>query len=181
MPHIHTDPGQYDHTVTAYIVRVDGDEPRALLHMHKKLGKLMPIGGHVELTETPWESIAHELSEESGYELEDLTILQPRDRVKSLARAVLHPVAVVSNTHNFFDDRPGEHFHSDTAYAFVAETNPTHSVAAGESDDLRWLSQVELARQNSNDLFENNRQIYNHIFDVCLKDWERVNPGEFDL
>lgn len=71
MPHIHTKPGQYDHTVTAYIVRTDGDDPKVLLHMHRKLGMLLPPGGHVELDETPWAAMAHELTEESGYTLDE--------------------------------------------------------------------------------------------------------------
>ena len=36
MSHIHTKPGEHECTVGAYIVRLDGDEPRALLHLHKK-------------------------------------------------------------------------------------------------------------------------------------------------
>jgi len=64
MAHIHTAPNQHDHTVTAYIIRIDKDEPRALLHMHKKLNVLLPVGGHIELDETPWAAMAHELEEE---------------------------------------------------------------------------------------------------------------------
>lgn len=64
MSHIHSGNNQHDLTVTAYIVRIDTPEPQALLHLHKKLGVLLPVGGHVELSETPWQAIAHELEEE---------------------------------------------------------------------------------------------------------------------
>ena len=74
MPHIHTEPDQHDMTVSAYIVRTDSAEPLCLVHMHRKIGKLAQIGGHIELNETPWQSIAHELEEESGYTLENATL-----------------------------------------------------------------------------------------------------------
>jgi len=44
MSHIHTEPHQHDLTVTAYILKIDSSEPKALLHMHKKLNILLPIG-----------------------------------------------------------------------------------------------------------------------------------------
>lgn len=68
MAHIHTAPGQHDNTVTLYIVRQFGTEWKGLLHMHRKHHRLLPVGGHVELDETPWQSAVHELREEAGYE-----------------------------------------------------------------------------------------------------------------
>lgn len=120
MAHIHTQPGQHDHTVTAYIVRTDSTEPKILLHMHKKLSRLLTVGGHIELDETPWQAIAHELQEESGYSLNELLVLQPKERLAGLSGVVMHPYPVVMNTHNV---APG-HDHSDTGYAFVATANP---------------------------------------------------------
>lgn len=181
MPHIHQEFGQNDHTVTAYIMRTDGTEPRGLMHMHRKLNKLMPIGGHVELDETPWQAIAHELREESGYDLEDLKILQPQERIRSFARAVLHPQPVNMDTHEFFTDEPGRHRHINTAYAFVADTAPAHKVGKGESQDLRWLSRNELDAVKPNDLFENNREVYRFIFETAIKNWEAVDTSDFVL
>lgn len=53
MPHIHTEPGQHDHTASAYIVRLDEAEPALILHRHKILGQYLQFGGHVELDENP--------------------------------------------------------------------------------------------------------------------------------
>ena len=55
MGHIHTEAGQIDQTVTAYVLRREGDEVYIMLHQHKKIQKLLPVGGHVELDETPSE------------------------------------------------------------------------------------------------------------------------------
>lgn len=177
MAHIHTELGQHDHTVGAYIVRLDGDEPRVFLHMHKKLGRLLPVGGHIELNETPWQAIAHELLEESGYRLSDLKILQPKNRIESLYDVVVHPYPVVMNTHEVM---PG-HYHSDTAYAFIANSEPQVKVGDGESADLRWLTRSELDQLDEPDIFLNTKEIYNFVLDECLKNWDQVETSAFNL
>jgi 8-oxo-dGTP pyrophosphatase MutT (NUDIX family) len=101
MSHIHTKLGEHDVTSSAFIVRFDTPKPQLLLHQHKSLGKLLQPGGHVELTENPWQSVLREITEETGYELSQLQVLQPKDRLASLANAILHPVAVCVNTHDF--------------------------------------------------------------------------------
>lgn len=45
MPHINVKPGQRDITVSTYIVRLERGEPLCLVHMHRKVGKLMQAGG----------------------------------------------------------------------------------------------------------------------------------------
>jgi len=173
MAHIHTQPGQHDHTVTAYIVRTDSTEPKILLHMHKKLGRLLTIGGHIELDETPWQAIAHELQEESGYSLNELLVLQPKERLARLSGVVMHPYPVVMNTHNVAPS----HDHSDTGYAFVATANPAGQINKGESTDLRWLTRSELEALDEADLFLNVKEAYLFVLDVCLKNWDRVSPS----
>jgi len=177
MPHIHTEPGQHDHTVTLYVIRVDGDEPEVLLHLHRKLGRLLPVGGHIELDETPWQAAAHELREESGYALEELKILQPKNRIKNLTNAVIHPVPVVYNTHTITTD----HLHSDTAYAFVATSDPSAEVNAGESLDLRWLAATELRKLTDTEIFPSTRTVYEFILKTILKEWVEVPTGDFQL
>lgn len=177
MPHIHTKPGQIDQTVTAYIVRRDGDDIYVMLHMHKKLGKLLPVGGHVELNETPWAAMAHELEEESGYHLKELEVLQPRVRVEMLEKVVLHPQPLVVQTH----DITPEHFHTDTSYLFLAQTVPRGKRADGESDDIRWLTRDGVMRLTDNDIWSNTRQICLAVFDMFLDDWEAVQATDFPI
>lgn len=140
MPHIHNEPGQHDITTSAWIFREDNNELRALVHMHRKHGKLMQIGGHIELNETPWQTLAHEIPEESGFTLDELEVLQPDDYVPSISGATVHPVPVRMNTHLVSDT----HYHSDLGYAFVAKNEPTRPPAEGESADLRWMTIAEL-------------------------------------
>ena len=177
MPHIHTEPGQHDHTVSAYIVRIDGDGPRVLLHLHKKHGILMQVGGHIELDETPWQAMAHELVEESGYELSQLSILQPKQSLKSLNTAVLHPIPFSMNTHVINQD----HKHMDHAYAFVASESPTKLPKDGESADLRWLTRAELVGLDAAQTIENVRQSYLFILNQIVDNWEPVPAADFEI
>ena len=141
MPHIHTQPNQHDASVTMFIIRMDGDQPRLLMHMHRKLGKLMPPGGHVELSETPWAAVSHELQEETGYRLADLDIVQPKLRMESARGITIHPQPFASNTHAVTP----EHFHTDLDYLFIAQSEPSVPPAEGESTDFRWMSAADVA------------------------------------
>jgi 8-oxo-dGTP diphosphatase len=177
MSHIHTELGQHDHTVTLLVIRTDSDEPRLLLHMHRKHHRLLPIGGHIELLETPWQAAAHELTEESGYSLDELSILQPRMRLSALEGAVLHPYPVALDTHTAAPD----HFHSDTVYAFVAHDDPKGSIGNGESADIRWVTRAQLDALHEPAIFLNAKILYTYTLDVCLKDWDQVDTASFAL
>jgi 8-oxo-dGTP pyrophosphatase MutT (NUDIX family) len=180
MAHIHTNPGEHDHTASAFIVRTDTAEPQLLLHVHKKLGVLLQPGGHVELYETPWQAIAHELEEEAGYELSQLKLLQPPTRIKHLDNAILHPQPIVQNTHNF--DPAGNHKHTDVSYAFVTQSEPLHTPGEGETTTLRWVTLAELESLKApSEIFENVRQIGRFVLTQILDDWEEVSTSHFEL
>lgn len=178
MPHIHTKPGQHDMTVSAYIIRIDQPELTVLVHMHKKIGKLMQIGGHIELDETPWQSLAHELVEESGYEITELKVLQFRKKPLSVTGAIIHPAPLLVNTHNA---GPG-HFHSDLVYGFVSDHAPTSLPKDNESTDLRWLTLDELRQEAKYgvalaDIYD----VYDAIIETYLPVYFQVDARVFSL
>lgn len=140
MPHIHVKPNQHDMTVSAYIVRKVNNKWLCMVHFHKKVEKLMQIGGHIELDETPWQTVAHELQEESGYTLAELDILQPTAERMTDSGQISHPVPFNLNTHNVGNN----HYHSDLCFGFVANNLPAAQVTDGESADIRWLTLSEL-------------------------------------
>src|ERR1019366_4578346 len=134
MSQIHTDPGQHDLTASGLIIRVDGVEPRVLLHRHIKLKKIMQFGGHVELTENPWQSLVRELREEAGYGINQLQVLQPKDRIKKLTSPSIvlpQPVCVL----NLVYAGAEEHFHDDLMYGFITSEEPQYSVSSYESSE----------------------------------------------
>ncbi len=140
MPHIHTEPDQHDMTVSAYVLRQENDEWKCLVHMHNKIDMLMQIGGHLELNETPWQAMVHEIEEEAGYTLSDLELLQPTKDAPHITDAVVHPVPFLMNTH----DVGNLHYHSDLCFGFIETHEPSGKQAEGESTDLRWHTLAEL-------------------------------------
>ena len=178
MAHIHTEPGQHDHTASAFIVRYDDGTPKVLLHVHKKLGILLQTGGHVELLETPWQAVLHEIKEETGYELAQLKLLQPKLRLKTITGAILHPQPLVFNTHRF--DYDGVHKHTDVSFAFITDSLPAGSPDDGESRDQRWIGLEELTKLTDDEVFSNVREIIVFLLSEVLGDWEVVELSNFE-
>lgn len=175
MPHLHTRPGQHDHTVSIYLFRTDFDEPKIMLHMHRKFGRYMQFGGHIELNETPVQTIVHELKEESGYDIDQVQLLQPAQRLRALTGATLHPVPLAYNTHPI----PPDHFHTDTVYAVTTRETPRQQPEAGESTDIRLFTRAEVAALSNDQTLDNVREIILYIFDEILDTWQPVSPNTF--
>jgi 8-oxo-dGTP pyrophosphatase MutT (NUDIX family) len=178
MPHIHTEPGQHDHTVSFFIIRTDFDEPKVMYHVHRKTGKLTMFGGHVELNETPWEAALHEIVEESGYAHEQLQILQPAQRLSFLTDAVVHPQPVVNSTGQY----PGvvPHYHTDTMYALLASGEPLGAPEEGESTDIRLYTLEEIAAIPSSMIFEAWREVGQYILSTIHRTWEPLPLTTFN-
>jgi 8-oxo-dGTP pyrophosphatase MutT (NUDIX family) len=177
MAHIHTQPGQHDHTASAFIFRTDFDQPKIILHLHKKLGAYMQFGGHIELHENPWQAIVHELREESGYDIDQLQILQPKVRLTNLSdNAIIHPQSVSHTTHPLGND----HFHTDSAYAMTTGKSPRHQPDEGESTDSILLNRDELVSLPADQIIENVREIALYIFDEILPHWQPVATDEIN-
>jgi 8-oxo-dGTP pyrophosphatase MutT (NUDIX family) len=157
MAHIHTGEKEIDLTASAFIVRKFPDEQwRILLHRHKKLGKLLQFGGHVELDETPWEAIAHELKEESGYDIASLELFLSPPLI-GLTNCVEQPAPFSVNTHLFSPD--GNHRHTDLSYAFIANDDPRQLPAEGEAQEFSWLNDAEVEELPEAEIFSNVRQL----------------------
>ena len=179
MPHIHTEPGQVDTTVTMYLFRERNGALETMLHMHKKAKILMAIGGHVELDETIWQAVAHELEEESGYELSNVKLLQPKLRLRSAEGTIVHPQPMAVHIHETHRSQPN-HFHSDLTYAFLVDGEPTKQLGEDESSDLRWLSLAELDALNDTESPQNVREAARFIMET-FSEWELIDPMEYSL
>ena len=177
MPHIHTEPNQHDMTVSAYIVREIDSEWRCMVHFHKMIDVYMQVGGHIELNETPWQAMAHELEEESGYTLAELELLQPTKNAVQTKGNITHPVPLSSSTHNV----GGEHYHSDLCYGFVANNVPKHPAGEGESDDIHWMTLAELREGAENgEVLQDVAGIYEYLLEI-LPQYHKVDAASFSL
>ncbi|MDB5163923.1 MAG: pyrophosphohydrolase including oxidative damage repair enzyme [Candidatus Saccharibacteria bacterium] len=141
------------------------------------LGTYLQFGGHVELDENPWQTVAHEVLEETGYDLNQLKIMQPKSRLRKLTGVTLHPEPVIMLSHEF---SPG-HFHTDIEYLFVATGEPSHAVGNDESTDIRAFSQAELMDESIPNIPENIREVGSFILSHRLIEWEPVDVSEFSL
>lgn len=148
-----------------------------MLHLHKKLGVYLQFGGHIELLETPWQAVVHELKEESGYDISQLQVLQPKIRVKHLSDATIHPQPASHSTHPFGQDN--NHFHTDIAYAVITSQEPAHAPDDGESTTIKLFTRDELIALSPDEIPENVREIAKFMFDECLSHWEPVAPDRF--
>lgn len=179
MPHIHTKSGEHDVTVSMTIIRTDMDEPRILLHMHRKLNVLMIFGGHIELIDNPWQTVAHELAEESGYRLSQLKILQPEHRLTNLTGAIVHPLPFAVITVNALSD--GSHKHDGLNFAFTTAESPISAPIKGESQELRWLTLDELIKIQPGEIFENVRELCIYVMSEVLYHWVPIDPMKYEI
>lgn len=177
MGHIHSNFGQHDFTASAFIVRTDFNEPRFMVHKHKTIGKYLQFGGHVELDETPWQTIIHELREEVGYDIDQLRILQPKNSLRSLAGSIVHPVPVVTDTHKIPTE--SDHYHTDIGYVLITDQKPRHKPVKGESTDIKVLTLREVKSLKS-EAFLYIPEIYEYIHKKVLGKWEIVNTNVFE-
>src|SRR5438309_1227857 len=95
-------------TVAVFVVH----EKRVLLHYHRKLGKWLPPGGHVEDNELPDDAAVREVFEETGI-CARLTGLR--------ALAVEHPLQLVVPAGIQVEDIYPGHQHIDLVYFATIE------------------------------------------------------------
>jgi 8-oxo-dGTP pyrophosphatase MutT (NUDIX family) len=165
MPHIHTKPEEHDLTVSAFIVRVDENQtPRILLHHHKKLNKLLQIGGHIETNENPWQAMIHEIREETGYDIQQLKVLEsaPNLQQDPNSNATFLPIPIAVNSHRFGGL---DHFHDDLSFAFLTSELPNGEPDEDESQEFRWVDLTELDSLTVDDIVKNSQEISRYVLE----------------
>ena len=119
----HADPTH----VTGSAIVLDGDD-RVLLHRHKRLGRWLQPGGHLEPGEAPWEAASRETVEETG--------LRAR-----------HPAAGPQLLHVDVHEGPRGHVHLDLRYLLLASSDDAFAPGPGESRDVAWCTVEEVRRR----------------------------------
>lgn len=111
---------------------------KALLHMHKKLGFWLPVGGHIDRDELPHVAALREAKEESGLDVElfnDEELLEMGNGALELPRP----------KHVLLEDINEFHQHIDFIYYAISKS-PDLLPEIGESGDIRWFSEDELKK-----------------------------------
>lgn len=133
-------------TATAFVV---DSQKRVLLLWHKRLGRWMPPGGHVDADETPEETARRECKEETGLEVdiigdaqEDLFGGNPEE-----GRMLKKPIAMLLENIPESKER-GEPAHQHMDFLFLARPTDEGQVLRlleAEGTQLRWFRKEEIA------------------------------------
>ena len=147
MPHIHTLPGQIDHTVETFIVDVKNQ--KILLRIHDKTKIWLSVGGHIELDETGPEAATREVKEEVGIEVELWSDYWQGNNFpnSSTEQNILPPV------HMFFHDVNENHRHVVHVYYARALTTDIVEQDDEKSDGIKWWTKEEI--ENSTEIIPN--------------------------
>jgi 8-oxo-dGTP pyrophosphatase MutT (NUDIX family) len=140
------------HHTAGVIILTDTQPRKILLHCHRKYGKWMQAGGHVEDHENPLETAIREVEEETGIDIKPH--LAAASRLDEQACSLPLPAYVLEEKIPSYGTEP-EHYHIDHLYvAHIPEQQLTpHAV---ESQDLAWFTPIEL---KDLPMFENVRHI----------------------
>ena len=131
MAHIHE---KIDFTVAIFIVH----DAKILVIHHRKLGKWLPLGGHIELDEDPEQAALREAKEESGLDVELLGGRPPTTSPGT--RALIAP--------RFLDIHRINETHEHIGMIYWARPKKSADVklAAAEHHDIRWCSREDLEK-----------------------------------
>jgi 8-oxo-dGTP pyrophosphatase MutT (NUDIX family) len=136
----------YDFTTSAFII----NDKRVLLLSHKKIGKWLQPGGHIELNEDPLQALYREIHEETGLKHQDLKIINVAKDMRKpslIGNNKVLPIPFDINVHNFNKS----HKHIDLCFLMLSKTDAVVNEDE-KSHDLRWFSVKEVEN-----LYRNNK------------------------
>ena len=134
-------------TATAFIV---DSKRRTLLLWHKRLGRWMPPGGHVDPDETPEETARRECKEETGLDVQITGDTQPDlfTGNPSEGRMLKKPIAMLLEEIPASPER-GELAHQHMDFLFVArplDESQALVLAEAEGREMRWFTRADVEK-----------------------------------
>lgn len=157
-------------TATAF---VQDAQERVLLLWHKRLGRWMPPGGHVDPNETPEETARRECKEETGLDVEIIGDAQP-DLFAGAAHEgfmLKRPFAMLLEYIPAYDKPVNggtvhEPAHEHMDFLFLArplDESQRLIAAESEADHLRWFTREEIDALGDEEIFANVRRYAAHL------------------
>ncbi len=144
-------------TATAFIV---DSQNRTLLLWHKRLGRWMPPGGHIDEDETPEDAARRECKEETGLDVEIIGEDQPDvfEKASEEGRMLKKPITMLLESIPASIER-NEPAHQHMDFVFLArpiDESQVLTLAEEEGSELRWFSRDEIAHlSRETDIFAN--------------------------
>ncbi len=126
-------------TVTGYVT--NKERTKLLMVHHKKLGKWLPAGGHLEPNELPHEAAIREVKEETGVQarLFPATTNTPDLNLKSITDTQIPAPYALTYQLIPKTTKEDEHIHIDMLYYLEAEESKTQA-ALSEVHAATWQS-----------------------------------------
>ena len=130
--------GEKQFTASVWIITKSSPKKILLVH-HKKLGKWMQPGGHVEPFENPVETAIREVKEETGLDIKSLkNEIQIIDDVGSFLPTPKYLMEQTIPAHG----RQPRHFHLDINYVLkISEQKLKHNIR--ESHNIGWFTKKQ--------------------------------------
>ena len=142
-------------TATIYIFH----QGKALLHIHSKLKKWLPAGGHIEANETPPEAARREAKEETGLDI----VFIEQENIKLRSNSALsfeRPFLCLLEPMPSYKDEEA-HQHMDMIY--LAHPKQDADLSIVEKHRFCWFSQKDLIPIEQ-DLFPDTRELLDYLF-----------------
>ncbi len=151
-------------TATAFVV---DSRKRALLLWHKRLGRWMPAGGHVDENELPEDAAKRECKEETGLDVEILGLGSGLGETEAdlftgnpaEGRMLKKPLALLLEEIPASKERnEPAHQHMDFLYlARPLDETQVLRMAEAEASDMRWFTRDEVAA------LDDTREIFSNV------------------
>ena len=144
-------------TATAFIV---DSKQRTLLLWHKRLGRWMPPGGHVDDHETPEDTAKRECKEETGLDVEIVGESQPDLFSKNSheGRMLKKPIAMLlENIPASAERNEPAHEHMDFIFlAHPLDESQVLTLQEAEGRELKWFTRSDIeALDETTEIFSN--------------------------
>ncbi len=148
-------------TATAFII---DSKNRTLMMWHKRLGRWMPPGGHIDDDETPEEAAQRECKEETGLDVEIVGAEQPDlfANAKTEGHMLKKPIAMLLENIPASPER-NEPAHQHMDFLFLArpiDESQTLVLQQAEGHELRWFTREDVATLSTETEIFGNVQAY---------------------
>ncbi len=142
------------YVATGYVYDRNADE--FLLILHKKLGKWLPPGGHLDEGEQPHEGVLRELFEEIGVPGQIIDLLETPDVGTPETAQLPAPFCILyENIASPIDGE--EHMHIDFVYVVRINSSEPLNLGTDEVSLAKWVSAENI----------NQIDTYNNVKQVC--------------